>query len=458
MPTDTSDLLGKVYDFFSGVYAAASTKQAFLAFEPLGLPMPSESFKDNATDTTLDPALAIYILSDIANAASSVNGSSLIRRNQKIDSFIRLFMDSSMPLDANSTQSLGATKLDASPAFQQTLPVPGPIPSRFYPAYASPASWYDPSVKDNWTSYSVGNQQTTQPPGTPAPPPRPIRIDPPVWRVVPPPLHAVIVSPVQLQFHPPFRPMATTVFRPNPVRTVPPAAATVPSPVLLTHPTATRYPLQVLSTQLAAIQANSQPQPVATNSISISFDYCICTITRPWFPDTLLLLRNWFVPGYSRADISNSAGAGDPGLMPLLTTGFVAIRNLKISAQWSASDLQAISGSSAFGPFSLVGRSFDTSSGMLTCSGTQIIGWFCSALPVLPPVTDPSLTATVAPPVAATGPPASTVAPAVPTSVTGTPTAATSTTAPADPASATPPPDPVSAPSTPTPAPSPVQG
>jgi hypothetical protein len=443
MPTDTSDLMGKVYDFFSGVYASVSTKQAFLAFEPLGLPMPSASFKDNPADTVLDPALAVYVLSGLANAAATVNGGSLIRAGQKFETFMKLFMLGSMPVDANSAQSLGAAKLDATPAFGQTLPVPGPIPSRFYPAYVTPASWYDPSVNDNWTSHTVGDQQTTQQPGAPPPPPSPPRqipIDRPVWRVVAPPLRPVLVtpvSPVQQQFHPQMRMMATA-YRPLAAAA---AASTISASsrpaAVLDHPTMLHLPSQMAVSQLAAVQANSQPQAVATNSISVSFDHCVATLTRPWFPDTLLLLRNWLVPGYVRGEISNGVGAGDTGLMPLLTTAFVAIRNLKISAQWSASDLDAIQGSAGFGPFSLVGRTFDSSTGTLAAPGIQIIGWFCVAFGVLPPASDPAL-----------APPAVSPAPATSTTPSNPPTPDSSATQPT-PTSATAAPTPTT-PATPT--------
>ena len=148
-----------------------------------------------------------------------------------------------------------------------------------------------------------------------------------------------------------------------------------------------------LTRSVAALGTTTTPQPVATDSIDVSFEYRVVTLGRPWFPDTFLMLRNWYVPGYALGDFSHGTGGGDTGLMPVLTTGFVAVRNLSIVAKWSAPDLAAVQGSASFGPFSLIGRGFDAASGTLTCSGMQIIGWFCSALPVLPPVADPSLPA-----------------------------------------------------------------
>jgi len=153
-------------------------------------------------------------------------------------------------------------------------------------------------------------------------------------------------------------------------------------------------PLQ-LTSATAALTASTTVQTVTTDSISMSFEHCIVMLQRPWFPEQLLLLRNWFMPGYARGDISAGKGSGDTGIMPVVTTGFVAIRNLKIASKWSTQDLAAVEGAASFGPFSLIGRSYDQVSGTLASPGMQIIGWFCSALPVLPPASDPTLTAAV---------------------------------------------------------------
>jgi hypothetical protein len=152
-----------------------------------------------------------------------------------------------------------------------------------------------------------------------------------------------------------------------------------------------------LTTAVAAVGASATPQPVAANSIDVSFEHCVVMLQRSWFPDTLLMLRNWYLPDYPQGGISNGTGVQDPGPMPVIATGFVAVRNLKITSNWSAQDLPAAQASASFGPFSLVGRSFDAGSGTLACPGIQIIGWFCSPLPVLPPASDPALAAAPAP-------------------------------------------------------------
>jgi hypothetical protein len=147
----------------------------------------------------------------------------------------------------------------------------------------------------------------------------------------------------------------------------------------------------------AQLEANTTTRPVSTTNIDMSFEHCVVTLHRPWWPEVFFMLKHWFVPGYESAAFSDGTGSEDSGLLPVLTSGFVAIRNLKISSKWSSDDVQAIQGSASFGPFSLVGRSYDAGTGTLTAPGIQIIAWFCEALPVLPPDSDPAMAPPQAP-------------------------------------------------------------
>src|SRR5262249_19459420 len=148
--------------------------------------------------------------------------------------------------------------------------------------------------------------------------------------------------------------------------------------------------LQIMAQATAQVQANTTTQPVTASNIDMSFEHCVVTLHRPWWPEVFLMLKHWFVPGYECAEFSDGSGSEDSGLLPVLTSGFVAIRNLKISTKWSSDDLEAMQGSASFGPFSLVGRTYDAGTGTLSSPGIQIIGWFCEALPILPPESDPA--------------------------------------------------------------------
>ena len=405
MPTDPTNLMEEVYNLLSNIYLASASKQAFLAFEAFGLPISDAMFKVNPSDTALSPPLAVERISDITNKSLSVRGNSMAWGLATVDGTINLCLQSSMPVNTDAAAPLGAAKRDAQGRFDSTLGSMSGVPDdRFHPVYASPVDWYASSVSTNWTIHTVGQPQP--PPKTP--PPKPI--DPPIWRVLP----------VNLQPHlgtgvAPGHPLLTMAAPAQAVSPVaragaPFAASPVMRPVMamqsssaiarnavLNAPSAVASPTRAvqmtplaLTAAVSNLNANTVPQPVTTNSIGMTFEHCIVSLNRPWFPDTFLLLRNWFVAGYARGEISNGSGAGDPGIVPVLTTGFAAIRNLQITSNWSQADLADVQGSAAFGPFSLIGRTFDTGTGTLTCPGVQIIGWFCSPMPVLPPVSDPN--------------------------------------------------------------------
>jgi hypothetical protein len=488
MPVDTAHLMENVYDFFTDLYAAQSTGGAFLAFET-GVPITPAMFRIDTPPPAVgpseapltpkpafSPALAIERLSEIANVVLEVNGASIHRSNRTVDAMTEMLLGQSMPVSSDTMAMLGAVKDPAAKKLDLKL---GSLmgPYQFRPIYATPANWYDPDAKDNWTSHAVGNQSATTPPPsppagpstTPNPSTPPARVGPrrrmmamseANWRVLPPDLQATASVPVTNEavtgetmtsetVTPQRRVQAATQYRqqagnmamrvsafednagpataqvmnlqakPQMMRqrakmstqlatpavtqmasqavsqqqlalAINAASSTTSEMAQPVHLAAYSRPL-VMAVATAQINATTVPQPVAANSLDISFEHCIVTLTWPWLPQGFFLTRNWYVPGYRQASFSNGTGVGDTGMLPIVPSGFVAIRNLNIVAKWSNDDVVAMQRSAAFGPFSLQGHKFDSGSGTLSCPGMQIIGWFCEALPVLPPASDPSL-------------------------------------------------------------------
>jgi len=428
MSIDPANLMSSIYSFFSSLYPSTAGGQAFLAFEPLGLPMSDDMFKLDPSDAALSPPLAVERLSEVANHVSVQSGA-ITNAITTVDGMVSLFLTTSMPVNSDAMVPLGAAKQAASSSFDTTLGSMDGVPNdRFHPVYASPVNWYDPSAGANWTLHTVGEQQTQ---GTaPSPPPPPAVLNKPLWRVLPTNLqpdlgHAItlehpllpvagftraVVTPRPFLVHSQMMERSDVAMPARAAIAARPAAFFPTSVAVVTTATAPSLPVTAmpvrmiqplgLTAAVATLNANTTPQPITSNSIDISFEHCIVTLDRPWFPDTFLMLRNWYLPEYAKGEFSNNTGAQDPGLMPALATGFVAVRNLKISSQWSAQDATVVQGAASFGPFSLLGRSYDSGSGTLSCAGMQIIGWFCAALPVLPPAADPGLA--VSPPAPAT--------------------------------------------------------
>jgi hypothetical protein len=122
-----------------------------------------------------------------------------------------------------------------------------------------------------------------------------------------------------------------------------------------------------------------------TSDPQLYLKYCIVKIERQWFDYSLFTLyRNWYVQGMKEGDLS-----AFPVDFNLLPEAMIVVRNVSIDASWSVHDAEAIPESAAFGPFSLAGSTWSPSKGSLINKNTQIIGWICSQIPMLPPISDP---------------------------------------------------------------------
>lgn len=130
------------------------------------------------------------------------------------------------------------------------------------------------------------------------------------------------------------------------------------------------------------------------------------TIKRAWFNPLILKMRDWFMTGVKKGDISNAQVENLLGLMPLIPTGFIVAKNVKITANFSSEDKSFVAksisteASGGWGPFSVSGSySHSTSDskfnaqfdgGTLELPGLQLIGWINSIMPVSPPDNAPT--------------------------------------------------------------------
>ncbi|RFO96101.1 hypothetical protein DIC66_15405 [Rhodoferax lacus] len=125
----------------------------------------------------------------------------------------------------------------------------------------------------------------------------------------------------------------------------------------------------------------------SSDGFSISFKYCRVNIDRSWFKLALLKMKNWYMFGTQAGEYSNGSSSDNPGMFPLLPTSFIAIRDLKITANWSAEDRQNLGQASALGFFDI--RDSTLNANTLEVKGLQVLGWISSLLPQLPPMSSP---------------------------------------------------------------------
>lgn len=138
-------------------------------------------------------------------------------------------------------------------------------------------------------------------------------------------------------------------------------------------------------------------------NLEIEAELIFVQIKRPWFNPLLFSMNHWWVNGYNRNGISNGKIEGDQTrAMPLVPTGFVVARNVKISADFSEEDKSFVANSikteasGGWGPFSVSGSYAHSSSdskfaarfdgGTLELPGLQLVAWINSITPPSAPM------------------------------------------------------------------------
>jgi hypothetical protein len=136
------------------------------------------------------------------------------------------------------------------------------------------------------------------------------------------------------------------------------------------------------------------PKPVApaTDGFSISFKFCRVNIDRgAWFKTALLAMRNWYMLNTKAGEYALGQLEPGSGMFPMIADSFIAIRDLKITANWSQQDRDTASQAKSFGPFDTRGGTMNQNT--FEAKGLQIVAWTSRLNPMLPPLKDPGLPA-----------------------------------------------------------------
>ncbi len=140
-----------------------------------------------------------------------------------------------------------------------------------------------------------------------------------------------------------------------------------------------------------------------TKKLKVTFSFCRIQINRGWYNNLLFSMGGWNLGNqYEAGGLSN--GTKNQQLttpFPLLPTSFIAVRDLKITADFSHEDSSLVQSkldtkaSFGWGPFALSGSysqgsvdkkfnsNFDGST--ISNDGLQIIGWINNIVPFCPP-------------------------------------------------------------------------
>jgi hypothetical protein len=289
--------------------------------------------------------------------------------------------------------------------------------TEFRPSSATPHDWWNPADPDVWTpqEFQIQGAATV----TPGQPPnqllrmkisdsvlRPIllsHVDPVAVPVTSPVVAtnrmtlsqpATLSEPTRMMARPMFaatlagappRPQVAMI-RPTMEAATVVNAPSAPSVAMHTELIARSYAMPVSQRieMQSMLSQNAPTQAVDVTDVTISFDYCLVTVARPWIQTSFLDNKSWFISGQRKGSLSANDGHG----VPALPAGLIALKNLRIKGPWTPADISNLEQSDQFGPFLIDSKVVD---GAIGHAGIQIVGWILQDVPDLPPVDDPTL-------------------------------------------------------------------
>lgn len=409
MPIAVEDLYRPISDFFLKRFGTVDNAAVVFRFDKFGSLLSDHDFIDeHHPDQGFVAALAREKFSDLVNRVplDLGDGVNVVLSEASIDD-IYFFQLLSPALPAVPADADPATKAAATDAFNAikaegiklwnrlTLQSLDGLMLDFKPSLASPEDWYDTSSSQAWTS------QTFHIDASAASPPSP------VWRLRP--RNEFLAQALKLPPATKFgrEQVLKAVVHPVPVPDPPVQKAeigpTVVGPVdrarmaaSLSDGTSNMHDLLLmdlsrvdLKSRIAASRYLGElaPQaPASTSSVSITFEYCLVDIRRPWWLDVFVDQGSWYLPAVPAGWLTTK---DNPAAISSLPAAFVAVRNLRIDASWSGDDAANAAMATDFGPFKVESAAGSQS---LVHPGLQVIGWLLQRLPPLPPVSAPGPT------------------------------------------------------------------
>jgi hypothetical protein len=398
------DLLQNVYEYFLKAYrqgAPGAAQNELVAFESIGFSPGCSALTGNNV-----AAAALEEVSHFSDELPEVAGGVYTHTLRTISGTYGNMIDAADSSSAAALVTFADLKSQAQKAYQGGAIGSFDGPTSYLPVYPTPIDWYDLNNAGNWQSYSYDASVKAPAPAVPAPPAPNVRIQ---WRIVPQSMRSVILNRSDAagapasenrSAHPIFMRAAMVSNQAVGTKAGDPAqivanrkmaANVVSSPAASAQISPVRTIGAFRLTGLASVTnlaTQTQSQPVETPKFTMSFDYCLVRLRRPWFSGDLLATLGWYIPGAHAGDYASGPPA-NTGPFAAIPTAFIAVKNLVIDAAWSDSDVAARATAASFGPFSLLGSTDDKNS--VRNPGVQIIAWICSVQPQLPPDTDPSL-------------------------------------------------------------------
>lgn len=162
--------------------------------------------------------------------------------------------------------------------------------------------------------------------------------------------------------------------------------------------TAVPFSQMVNVNRVIGLNNNAVTQPVNSSQFSVDFSYSLVRFERDWMYQPLIDKASiWYSLTNLAGDYSTGKNSSDnQGLLRCIPKAMIVVKDLNISAQWSAADIQMAASSFGFGCFNISNSPPITSaSQQLSAPGIQVIAWICEVMPQLPVNSDPGMVGAV---------------------------------------------------------------
>jgi hypothetical protein len=411
-----AQLYSKLAELLAPSNSLASTPVVLL-LEPSGKDVDLKDFRDVKDPN--DPEKGIEAFSDLVNSVP-IPGPTFVDSSHLCDSVYKFIIESAMtsgdsndPVSNNAAREIMNARFDLDHIVLPREDFPLDLT---HPATAEPVRWWDTAMPWSEASFTIGSIATLLPKPAPTIAHLP-KIPSLTWRSIPSERYlselTALIRPhgnLSLTKARALRPQFGNVTRMSPLTTarIEPnleQKKTTTTGTLATRiqtlgvrsvfemlekaPLKLRYCDLIYVARLLDTKAHQTAIQPTDSGFKISFQYCVVSIKRPWFHSELFDMPGWWLPGFAAHSISNGLPTNNPGLLPAITTRFLAIRNLFVRAVWSDGDRAKAeqagkaAGVMSFGPFALTGDvHFDGAE--LRCSTPQIVAWLAAILPACP--------------------------------------------------------------------------
>ncbi len=428
------DLMENVHDFFIEKYEGVDKSSSFLSFEPLGTVIDPEDFEHETEEISeLQAREQLSIMGDRLPEINPMYLTNTFRLSDVYEDLIKSSQFTGVKINLEDKSKYIAkfseVRSEVVQKFEDASKSSITTPEGMYlPVYGSPKKWFDPKGSF-WMAKSFsakGPKKTAASKGTKTQK----MLVPLMWR---PKLEAnvlevkgkaktkqatpvkkaialnklqtqVLAKPVFSKVHfasQPKRNRAALSKKPSPVKVQPKKK---PKSVKAKTKLASNFFLNDLSvlkhlqvaerarlTNTMAQNTKVPTEPVHSNEFSMSFEYCIVKLHRPWFDSSLFHYRKlWYSMTHDKGYFSTGAkDETNKGVLKCIPTAMIIIKNLKLTAAWTEDDKKNAKSSVGLGIFNVNDSVFMGND--LVNPGMQIIGWMCQVMPEMPVLNDPNI-------------------------------------------------------------------